>query len=430
MNILQINAAADSGGAGVAMMRLHRALIAEGHQSRIVARLRRYPQPNVLTIPEALGVRQSPTHRLLNNVRMQLDAWFALPGLYGSTRQLLDSDLFKQADIVQLHNLHGFYFNYGLLPQIAECKPIVWTLHDMWPLTGHCAYAYECTRWQTGCFDCPLLRGSGRRLVEPRPMLIDRTSQQWERKQALYQNSRLHIVTPSDWMASQVKQSILADALTIQCIPNGVDLEVFSTRDQASARQALGIPHESKVILFVAAQVIQGRKGLAYLFQALKSIHSANALTVLTVGKFGANQEQLPQYEQIHLGQISDESVLSMAYSAADLYVLPTLADNQPLTVLESLASGTPVVSFDIGGLPEIVRHMETGYLARHKDSSDLAAGMLTILEDDTLRAKMSENCRAAAVACYSLTDQACRYIELYGHAIGEHAKRVEGTSR
>jgi glycosyltransferase involved in cell wall biosynthesis len=119
-----------------------------------------------------------------------------------------------------------------------------------------------------------------------------------------------------------------------------------------------------------------------------------------------------------------------MAYSAADLYVLPTLADNQPLTVLESLASGTPVVSFDIGGLPEMVRHMETGYLARHKDSSDLAAGMLTILEDDTLRAKMSENCRAAAVACYSLTDQACRYIELYGHAIGEHTKRVEGTSR
>ena len=430
MNILQINAAADTGGAGVAMMRLHHALIAEGHQSHIVARLRRSPQPNVLTIPEALGMRQSPAHRLLDNIRMQLDAWFALPGLYGSTRQLLDSDLFEQADIVQLHNLHGFYFNYGLLPQIAERKPIFWTLHDMWPLTGHCAYAYECTRWQTGCFHCPLLRGSGRRLVEPRPTLIDRTSQQWKRKQELHQNSRLHIVTPSDWMASQVKQSILRNALSIDCIPNGIDVQVFSPKDQASARQALGIPRESKVILFVAAKVIQGRKGLAYLFQALQSMHSANALTLLTVGKFGANQEQLPQYEQIHLGQISDESVLSMAYSAADLYVLPTLADNQPLTVLESLASGTPVVCFEIGGLPEIVRHMETGYLARYKDSSDLAAGMLTLLGDDTLRAKMQENCRAAAVARYSLKEQALRYIDLYGHAIAEYAKRVEGTGR
>ena len=430
MNILQINAAADTGGAGVAMMRLHHALIAEGHQSHIVARLRRSPQPNVLTIPEALGMRQSPAHRLLDNIRMQLDAWFALPGLYGSTRQLLDSDLVEQADIVQLHNLHGFYFNYGLLPQIAERKPIFWTLHDMWPLTGHCAYAYECTRWQTGCFHCPLLRGSGRRLVEPRPTLIDRTSQQWKGKQELHQNSRLHIVTPSEWMASQVKQSILRNALSIDCIPNGIDVQVFSPKDQASARQALGIPRESKVILFVAAKVIQGRKGLAYLFQALQSMHSANALTLLTVGKFGANQEQLPQYEQIHLGQISDESVLSIAYSAADLYVLPTLADNLPLTVQESIASGTPVVSFDIGGLPEIVHHMETGYLARYKDSSDLAAGMLAILGDDMLRAKMQENCRAAAVARYSLKEQALRYIDLYKHAISYHEKGMKGTGR
>ena len=428
MNILQINAAADTGGAGVAMMRLHHALIAEGHQSRIVARLRRSPQPNVLTIPEALSVRQSPAHRLLNNIRMQLDAWFALPGLYGSTRHLLDSDLFRQAEIVQLHNLHGFYFNYGLLPQIAERKPIVWTLHDMWPLTGHCAYAYECARWQTGCFDCPLLRGSGRRLVEPRPMLIDRTSQQWERKRTLYQNSRLHIVTPSDWMASQVKQSILADALSIDCIPNGIDLETFSPRDQASARQALGIPRESKVILFVAAKVIQGRKGLAYLYSALQTMQGKEEHILLTIGRTGASLQQLQNFKQIHLGHIGDESTLNLAYCAADLYVMPTLADNLPLTVQESLASGTPVVSFDIGGLPEMVRHMETGYLARYKDSSDLAAGMLTILEDETLRAKMRENCRAAAVARYSLTDQVHRYVELYRHAIAERAKRLEGT--
>ena len=430
MNILQISAAADTGGAGVAMMRLHRALIARGHQSRIVARLRRSPQPNVLTIPEALGVRQSPVHRLLNNVRMQLDAWFALPGIYGSTRQLLHSDLFEQADIVQLHNLHGFYFNYGLLPQFAERKPAVWTLHDMWPLTGHCAYAYECTRWQTGCFDCPLLRGRGRRLVEPRPMLIDRTSQQWERKRALYQNSRLHVVTPSEWMATQVRQSILAEAQTIQCIPYGIDLDLFSPKDQASARQTLGIPRESKVILFVAAQVTQGRKGLAYLFRALQSIHSANDLVVLTVGKSGTSRERLPHKKQIHLGQIRDESVLSMAYSAADLYVLPTLADNLPLTVQESLASGTPVVCFDIGGLPEMVRHMETGYLARYKDSSDLAAGMLTILEDDKLRAHMRENCRAAAIASYSLRDQTRHYVDLYKHAINDHRKHIQRAGR
>jgi glycosyltransferase involved in cell wall biosynthesis len=430
MNILQVSAAADTGGAGVAMMRLHRALIAQGHQSRIVARLRHSPQPDVLTIPEALGVSPSPVHRFLNNVRMQIDASFAISGVYRSTRQLLQSNLFEQADIVQLHNLHGFYFNYGLLPLITERKPVVWTLHDMWPLTGHCAYAYDCTRWRTGCFDCPLLRGSGRRLVEPRPTLFDHTPRQWRQKRELYQNSQLHVVTPSDWMASQVKQSILADALTIQCIPNGVDLEIFSPKGQASARQAVGVAQDSRVILFVAARIIQGRKGLAYLFQALQSIQSANDLVLLTVGESGASREQLPHFKQLHLGQISDESILSLAYSAADLYVLPTLADNQPLTVLESLASGAPVVCFDVGGLPEMVRHMETGYLARYKESSDLAAGMLAILENDTLRAHMRQNCRAAAVERYRLQDQARRYVDLYEHAISDHKKRIEGTAR
>jgi glycosyltransferase involved in cell wall biosynthesis len=361
---------------------------------------------------------------------MQLDAWFVVPKVYGSTKRILHSELFEQADIIQLHNLHGWYFNYDLLPQVSARKPVIWTLHDMWAFTGHCAYSYGCVRWQNGCFDCPLLRGDGRRLVEPRPTLLDRTSHQWKRKRALFRRSRLHIVTPSVWMADQVRKSMLGDALSVQCIPNGVDLAAFAPGEKSAARQALSIRDSARVILFVAAKVIQGRKGLAYLYEALHSMQNTEDVLLLTVGSAEPSHQQLERFEQLHLGHVADESRLNLAYNAADVYVLPTLADNQPLTVVESLASGTPVVAFDIGGIPEMVTHLYTGYLARYKDVADLAAGILTILDNDDLREGMRQKCRAAAVERYGLELQASRYVELYQHAMDTHQRYPVGSSQ
>ena len=429
MNILQINTAADSGGAAIAMTRLHHALNGQGHRSRIVARLRRAPQSDVLTIPEALGARRSIVHRAFDNARMQLDAWFSLPQIYASTKRLLNSEVFEQADIVQLHNLHGFYFNYELLPEISKRKPVVWTLHDMWALTGHCAYSYECDRWQTGCFSCPLLRGDGRRLVEPRPTLLDRTALQWRKKQDLYQSSKLHVVTPSLWLADQVANSVLGNALAIQHIPYGLDLEVYHPVEQGAARKALGIPANAQVILFIAANVRQKRKGLVYLLDALRQLQRSEFF-LLTIGGKPLPVEQLSGFRHAHLGQLSDESMLNLAYNAADLFVSPALADNLPLVVMESLASGTPVVCFDVGGLPEMVRHMETGYLARTQDAPDLAAGIRAILDDGALRARMRSNCRAFAVAHYDLEEQARHYVGLYEHAILSHQQHAEEMSR
>ncbi len=430
MKILQISAAADSGGAGIAMLRLHRALGRQGIESSILARLRRSPQPNVMTIPEVLGLRPNLISRLLDNVRMQLDAWFAWPQVYGSTESILKSRIFEAADVIHLHNLHGWFFNYELLPQISTRKPVIWTLHDMWAFTGHCAYTYGCERWQQGCFDCPLLSGNGRRLVEPRPTLCDHTSRQWQKKRDSYRGSMLHIVTPSEWLAEQVRESILGDAPSIQCIPNGIDLATFTARDQVSARHALGIRDGARVILFVAARVIQGRKGLAFLYRALHSMRDTEDTVLLTVGSAEPSQHHLHQYEQVHLGHIADETRLSLAYSAADVYVLPTLADNQPLTVLESLASGTPVVAFNTGGLPEMITHLQTGYLARYKDPTDLSAGIHTILDNADLREGMRQKCRATAVEKYDLDAQASRYVELYERAIRTHQQLPEGDKR
>ena len=430
MNILQISAAADTGGAGRAMSRLHQGLTCQGHVSNILARLQRTPEPRTYTVSEATGRSNSPPRRLLNSARMQLDAWFSLPSVYHSTRRILNTELFRQAEVIQLHNLHGWYFNYHLLPQISALKPVIWTLHDMWAFTGHCAYAYDCERWRSRRFDCPQLKRGRRKFVEPRPALLDRTSHVWERKRTLYRRSNLHIVTPSRWMANEARNSILSEVAEVQCIPYGIDLTAFSPSDQASARRALGIRQDAKVILFVAARVIQGRKGLGYLYEALGSIQASKDILLLTVGRSQPSQQQLQHFEQVHLGHIADDRKLSLIYSAADLYVLPTLADNLPLTVQESLASGTPVVAFDVGGLPEMIDHLGTGYLARYKDAADLAAGIRKLLDDDALRLQMREACRSFAVKHYDLERQANRYVELYEHGIRARLQHMTGGNR
>lgn len=159
MNILHINTLANTGGAARAMYRLHQGLKRQGHNSRILARRRAFAEPDVHEISEIVGGRYSSLVRIIDAVGRRARGHLGIPYThYLSTKHILQSDLFKQARIVHLHNLHGGYFNYHLLPAFSARKPIVWTLHDMWSLTSHCAYSYDCRRWQTGCFDCPLQR--------------------------------------------------------------------------------------------------------------------------------------------------------------------------------------------------------------------------------------------------------------------------------
>jgi glycosyltransferase involved in cell wall biosynthesis len=187
------------------------------------------------------------------------------------------------------------------------------------------------------------------------------------------------------------------------------------------ARQALDIPLDAQVILFVAANISQRRKGFAYLLQALDAIHDTEQIVLLTIGTATSAGERLARFRRRNLGRLSDDRLLALTYNAADLFILPTQADNQPLTLIEALACGTPIVSFDVGGVPDMVRHLETGYLARYKDASDMTRGILTLLEDDDLRARMRQRCREIAQAEYGLDLQVRRHVELYERAIEEH---------
>jgi glycosyltransferase involved in cell wall biosynthesis len=422
LRVLHLSTVGNAGGAGRASFRLHQSLLRLGHDSRILTGRPVGLAPGIEhlgAVPPKLNSRLNEMMTRIGGVLDQLpvlDRW-----AWRDSWRIAELDAFRRADVVNLHNLHGGYFNIRALEYLAQYKPLVWTLHDMWALTGHCAYSYDCGRWQEGCHTCPLLRGEGRRLVEPAPTLLDRTRSTWNTKRRIYRAARLHVIAPSLWLEGLVRRSILASAVSVQHIPYGIDLERFRPIDQAAARRDLNLPTDARIVFFSSDNVQNQRKGRQYLFQALRQIRRPDATWLLMTGKGPTVSDGLHQVHVRSLGYLEDELSQRRAISAADVCVSPTLADNAPLLLVESLACGVPIVAFDVDGVGEIVRHLETGYLARRRDLDDLARGIDLLLDDDALRRRLIQRCRQVAEAEYSSEASARRYSRLYEQAVHAH---------
>jgi glycosyltransferase involved in cell wall biosynthesis len=314
----------------------------------------------------------------------------------------------SQADLINLHNLHSDYFSYLVLPELTSDKPAIWTLHDMWSFTGHCAYSYDCSRWKIGCGQCPYPN------VQP-AIRRDATDWEWKLKNWVYSRSNLTIVTPSRWLGEQVQQSML-NRFAIHHIPYGIDTEAYQPIDPQLCRTVLGISHHKHILMFGAQSLKDSRKGGDLLQQALALLpESLKAETLLlTIGSSGEAIAKTVGIPHLSLGYLDSDRLKSLAYSAADLFLFPTRADNLPLVLQESMACGTPMVSFNIGGVPDLVRPNQTGYLAEAENAQDFCQGIVQLLEDAPLREKMSANCRAIALEEYPLELQAKRYLKLY----------------
>ncbi|RMF39967.1 MAG: glycosyltransferase [Anaerolineae bacterium] len=419
MNILQISTLSHRGGAARVMYRLHQDFRHQGHHSIIAARSVQHPEIDVYALADLTLPSNHILRRVITALDWRMERKFAIAGLHPVPQALLQHSILNQSEVVHLHNLHGYYFNYGALDALATRKPVVWTLHDMWAFTGHCAYAYDCTRWQSGCGNCPLLQGKGRALVEPAAPLIDCTAAAWRKKRAVYRRTPLEVVAPSRWLQRLAQASIIGQGRIIHHIPNGIDLEIFKPCEQVKARHQWNIPLNKLVILFSAEKTSNPRKGFAFLREALMQLPNRQNIVLLVMG--AGKDTDFPGFHVIHLGYLKDEYTQAAAYNAADLMVFPSLADNQPLGILESLACGTPVVAFNTGGIPEMVRHMETGYLAHYKDTYDLCRGIQTLGENPTRLHEMRAQCRRVAQAEYALSLQAQRYLSLYEQAIDSY---------
>ena len=395
LNVLHISESDAAGGAARAAYKLHNDLRARQHHSRMLVARKLTGDDDVRRLKRNLAWRA--LDRAAGEVLDRLGFQYAF---YPSSFAVADDPWFHDAQVVQLHNTHGNYFSLTALPYLSRRRPIVWLLHDMWAFTGHVAYAYDCERWRHGCGACPYL---GEYPALPR----DTTSLLWRMKRAVYARSRLTLVTPSLWLAELARSSPLLGQFPIHHVPYGVDTEVYSPGPQDEARRRLGLPADRQIVLFVATDLAEQRKGFQFLDRALAGLDDPLLLAVAVSGEAESAAE-------MRILRTQDEWLLVDAYRAADVVLLPTLADNFPNVVIESMACSTPCVAFATGGVPDAVRHLETGYLVRPGDTAGLAKGLRTLLGDRRLLERLGAASREVAAAEYSLARQSERYVDVY----------------
>ena len=400
LNVLHISESDAAGGAGRAAYKLHRGLNGLGHESRMLVGRK------VTKDDDIRPLKRNLVWRALDRASGELLDLLSLQYVfYPSSFGVLGDAWFRDADIVQLHNLHGSYFGFTALPALSRRRPIVWQLHDQWGMTGHVAYSLDCERWRHGCGSCPYL-GEYPRLRN------DNTALLWRLKNLVYDHSQLTLVVPSQWMADLVRASPLLSRFSVRHIPTGIDLAVFRPGPQEEARRRLRLPLDRRIVFFAAANINERRKGLHLLAEAFRRLDDPPLLLVAGSGTVARG------IETRYLGQVSDEEVLADAYRAADVFAVPTLADVLTQTAPESIACGTPCLSFDRGGVIDVVRHMETGYLARFGDVNGIAEGLRTLLGDQELLERLQRRCREVAESEFSVDVQVRRYSELYDELV------------
>jgi glycosyltransferase involved in cell wall biosynthesis len=395
LNVLHISESDAAGGAAIAAFRLHGALGRLGHASRMLVGHRVTDDAAVRPLKRTLAWRAADriAGEALDRAGLQ---YLLYPSSFGVVRD----PWFRSADVVQLHNLHGSYFGFAALPALTRRRPTVWFLHDQWAMTGHVAYPLDCVRWRERCGHCPYLR-------EYPALRRDTTRLLWRLKQAAYGRSWLTLVVPSRWLEARVRESPLLRRFSVQVLPIGVDTDVFAPGPRDEARRRLGLPLDRRIVLFAAGDLWERRKGLHLLVEALRALPEP---PLLLLAGAGAPPDGV---ESRSLGSVAPDRLVD-AYRAADVTAVPTTADVLTQTAPESLACGTPCVSFDAGGVTDVVRDGESGICARFGDSGDLARAIRTLFDDEELRRATSEGGRQIAEESYSLWRQAGRFAALY----------------
>lgn len=316
------------------------------------------------------------------------------------------------ADIYHLHWTSDLV-DFRMLAPLARRAPVVWTFHDMNPFTGGCHYDVGCGRFAVACGACPLLGSTAPDDVSRRVL------QRKVRALAGVPDDGLTVVSPSRWMAGEARRSTVFGRFETRVIPNGIDLDAFCpVGDRGAVRRRFELAPDDRAILFVADVLNDSRKGWPQLEQALaETAARLPNLRVLTLGLGDTQRMAGPAFR--HLGHVSDAATIRDAYNAADLFVIPSLQDNFPNTVLEALACGTPVAGFATGGVVDAVEEGISGTLARTGDTADLAARIIRLLQDDAGRMAMGRAARERAVASYGLAAQAAACLALYGERLG-----------
>lgn len=405
MNILFLNTTPNTGGAAIAASRIAKAINKKGVHTDFTYR------PNgkisfIRFVIERLVIFLSNRFSKKNLFQVSI----ANTGIDISKIQKVE-----EADVIHLQWINqGFLSLSDIRKIIATGKPIVWTMHDLWPATGICHYPGNCHRYEDKCIKCPMQVDSP---------LFDLASKIFNKKKAIGLE-KVYFVGCSKWITECAKTSSLLKDASFSSIPNPIDTSIYRPKEKFSARTQLGLPQDKFLIIFAAAKLSDNRKGANLFVKACKILKeqyiSSERIEVVLMGN-GVNElcKAIPFKVNI-LGYISEPSKMAAAYSSSDLFITPSLEDNLPNTIMEAMACGTPCVGFNVGGIPEMIDHLKNGYVAKYKDVNDLAAGIEWVIENrETMH--LSEACVKKVKENYTEEIVADKYIELYKSLLQNH---------
>lgn len=409
MKVALLNTYDTQGGAAIATYRLHKGLIKIGIDSKLLVQ---YKKSDDFTVVSS----KTKFEKVFAYLRPYFDALVTL--VYKQKRHELFSTAivpdFLIKKIIKLNPelVHLFWVAGGFLKIETLQKidvPIVWTLHDMWPLTGGCHYDDECRRFQSECGNCPILNSGSKRDLSYH--ILKRKAESWV-------NIPMVIVATSHWLADMARTSAVFKNKKIVVIPNGIDTEKYKPIGKSVAREAWGLPQDKNLILFSAFSATSDkRKGNQYLIPALESMAKQGwgANTELVIVGASEPAQSINSGMKVHyVGNLGDEISQVLLYSAVDVTVAPSMQENLSNTVMESLSCGTPVVAFDIGGMPDLIDHIKTGYLAKPFEVNDLYVGIKWVLESKERHNELSVAARQSVINKYTLEKVAMQYAELY----------------
>lgn len=410
MRVLIVNTSERTGGAAVAANRLMKALNNNGVKAKMLVRDK---ESDTLTI---VGLPKSPMlhwHFLWERFVIFCRLHFSRKHLFEIDLANTGSDItklreFQEADVIHLHWINqGMLSLNGIRKILRSGKPVVWTMHDIWPATGICHLTLGCHYFVSRCANCKYLPGGG--------SSNDLASRVWQKKQQMQADENIYYVACSRWLESEAKSSALLKGQKITSIPNPIDTHIYKKGNKEEARQRLGLPLDKKLILFASQRVTNENKGMSYLIEACRQLGDLCEVVIL-----GGHAEevvaQLPM--KAHpLGYVNDEQRIVDVYNAADVFVLPSLSENLPNTIMEAMACGVPCVAFKVGGIPEEIDHLKNGYVAAYRDANDLAKGIEWVLQKADYEA-LSQQTVHKVMQCYSQQSVAVKYLDVYQQAM------------
>jgi glycosyltransferase involved in cell wall biosynthesis len=423
MKILHLSTS-DSGGAGIAAVRLHQGLLKQNINSKILT-LYQYrtgiPEHYYFSFLDTVqnkklavkindikdkarrnGIIKHPYYYRIEKYLAMRPKGFEMFSFPFSEFDLHSHPLVKEADVINLHWVSEGFLDYKKFFRNVK-KKIVWTLHDMNPFTGGCHYSEDSRGYVVNCENCPQLRNTVDENYAFKMLRL---------KETVFSRVRtedINIVTPSQWLKNCSKESRLFNRFNSEVINYGFEETIYSPVDKSLCRKNLNMPLDKKIILFVSQSISNERKGMKYLLEALKRISLKDDIVLYSMG--ASDRELVEQTGMISLGYIHDEAKAAEIYNSADVFVLPSLADNFPNTVCESLMCGTPVVAFEVGGIKEQISE-DTGVLVPVKDTEALKNGIEFILNNPHHFKKeiISLNSKQK----WKLSLQAEKYLEIY----------------